>query len=155
MGIRARSVALVVGLAASLVVFTGAVADGKSSYDSPYGYDRTWNATLRLVRVDLGLKVIEKDDHNGYVLFEYRSSESSKKTSSGSLELIRGSTKSARPDDVRVVAQLPEMPRSHEEVLLDELARKMRTEYGEPPEVRPPVVPDVPDAGTDPNEPSN
>ena len=144
--------ALGLGVAASaLVLFSGAVAEGKSSYDSPYGYERTWNATLRFVRVDLGLKILEKDDANGYVLFEYRATEGEKKTTSGSFELIRGSSANARPDDVRVVAQLPQMPRYHEQVMLDNLARKMRAEYGEPPEPRPPVAPD---AGPDSNEPS-
>ena len=168
MGIRGRSIALVVrGLTllfhprgrglwlalgtSGVVLFTGSVAEGKSSYDSPYGYERTWNATLRFIRVDLGLKILEKDDANGYVLFEYRASEGEKKTTSGSFELIRGSSANARPDDVRVVAQLPLMPRYHEQVLLDSLARKMRAEYGEPPEPRAPVAPD---AGPDSNEQS-
>ena len=171
MGIRASALALVLqrlsrlspagvlsplaiglGLATSAVVLsTVAVAEGKSAYDSPYGYERTWNATLRFVRVDLGLKVLEKDDANGYVLFEYRSSEGEKKTSSGSFELIRSPGAGSRPDDVRVVAQLPQMPRYHEQVLLDNLARKMRSEYGEPPEPR---APTAPDAGPDSNEPN-
>jgi len=143
--------ALGFGLAASSAVFfAGAEAQGKSAYDSPYGYDRTWNAALRLVRVDLGLKLLEKDDKSGYLLFEYRSSESAKATSSGSLELIRGSN-AARPDEVRVVAQLTQMPAYHEQVLLDELSRKMRTEYGDPPEPRAPVAPAV-DAGPDGND---
>ncbi len=45
------------------------------------------------------------------------------------------------------------MPRSHEQVLLDELARKMRTEYGEPPAPRPP--PATPDAGPEGNDENN
>jgi hypothetical protein len=136
--------AIGLGVAASAVVLlTGAIAEGKSSYDSPYGYERTWNATLRLVRVDLGLKIVEKDDANGYVLFEYRSSEGDRKTTNGSFELVRGSSANARPDDVRVVAQLSQMPRYHEQVLLDSLARKMQSEYGEPPEPRPPAAPDA------------
>jgi hypothetical protein len=171
MGIRSRGVALVIGLLAlrprvarprittaalsvavlATVLFADAMAEGKSAYDSPYGYERTWNAALRLVRVDLGLKVLEKDDANGYVLFEYRSSPSEKKTASGSLELIRGSGGSARPDDVRVVAQVPQMPRYHEQVLLDELVQKMRAEYGEPPEPR---ESHPPDAGADGSEES-
>ena len=143
--------ALGLGVAASAVVFfAGAEAQGKSSYDSPYGYERTWNAVLRLVRVDLGLKVIEKDDANGYVLFEYRSSES-QKGSSGSFELIRGSS-TTRPDDVRVVVQITQMPTYHEQMLLDKLAQKMREEYGDAPEPRAP--PAAPDAGPDGNDES-
>ena len=46
-------------------------AEAKSTYESPYGYDRTWNAALRLVRVDNGWKITEKDETNGYLLFDY------------------------------------------------------------------------------------
>jgi hypothetical protein len=138
--------ALGVGVAASAaVLFTDAVAQGKASLDSPYGYERTWNAALRLVRVDLGLKVLENDDKNGYLLFEYRSSDTQKPTN-GSFEVIRSGS-SARPDDVRVVVQLTQMPTSHEQVLLDHLARKMREEYGAPPEPRTAPPPPPPDAG--------
>jgi hypothetical protein len=141
-------VAVGVALAASgVVLFTGAVAEGKSSADSPYGYERTWNAILRLVRVDLAMKVLDKDDANGYLLFEYRASDGQKPTS-GSFELIR----SPRSDDVRVVVQLTQMPHANELVLLDHLTRKMRDEYGDPPEPRAPAPPD---AGPDGNEENN
>src|SRR5271170_487711 len=117
-GAKAGLVGVLSGLVVSAAVaLTAGGASAKSAYDSPYGYERTWNAALRLVRVDLGLKVLEKDDANGYLLFEYRVSASAKTTSSGSLELIRGSGGSARPDDIRVVAQVPQMPRYHEQVL--------------------------------------
>ena len=128
---KSAVVAAVCGGCASLAIATTTLhADAKSSYQSPYGYDRTWNAALRLVRVDDGWKITEKDDANGYLLFEYKSPESSK-PSAGSLELVR------RPDPdapVSVLVQLPQMPHYHEQVLLDTLAAKMRREYGDPPE---------------------
>jgi hypothetical protein len=154
MGIRALFVrGLALGIAVSgAVLLTNAVAQGKSGYDSPYGYEKTWNAALRLVRVDMGLKILEKDDASGYLLFEYRSNESGPKATNGSFEFIRAA--STRSDDVRVVVTLPQMPRYHEQVILDHLAKKMHDEYGEPPEPRPApaVVPDAgPDAGSDYN----
>lgn len=116
----------------------------KASYESPYGYERTWNAALRLVRVDLGFKITEKDEGSGYLLFEYQSPEQGKPTP-GSFELVRGRDPDAL---VTVVAQLPQMPQYHEQVLIDQLARKMRAEYGEPPQrKRPPPSPV--DAGSD------
>jgi hypothetical protein len=149
--LAASAVAAALGLgAASAIVFTGQSATAKSEYDSPYGYDRTWNAAVRLVRVDMGLKLIEKDDANGYLLFEYRSTESGSKVTSGSFEFIRPSD--PRSFDVKVVVQLPDMPRYHEMVLVDHLTKKMRDEYGEPPMRRdlPPVAPDAgAEAGTD------
>jgi hypothetical protein len=120
-------------------------ADAKSTYESPYGYGRTWNAALRLVRVDNGWKVTEKDEANGYLLFEYLAPQNSK-TTPGSLELIR-----ERDDDgaVSVLVQLPQMPHYHEQVILDALASKMRHEYGDPPEHHPPppAPAENPDAG--------
>ncbi len=135
-----------IGVGAAIAM-TAPGADAKSAFESPYGYERTWNAALRFVRVDNGWKVTEKDDQSGYLLFEYRSPESTK-TSPGSLELVRGG---GRDTPVSVLVQLPQMPRYHEQVLLDALASKMRREYGEPPAHRksedPPV--DAGDAGVD------
>jgi hypothetical protein len=130
---------------ACTVLLTNHGATASTAYESPYGFERTWNAALRMVRVDMGLKVTEKDDASGYMLFEYRSSESGAKTSSGSFEFVR----TREPDaPVRVVVQLPQMPRYHEQVLIDSLVRKMRAEYGDPPRRRPPAPP-PPDAGPD------
>jgi hypothetical protein len=132
--LRPLAVRLVLGVlgcgAASAAVLTvGHEASAKSAYDSDYGFERTWNASLRLVRVDRGYKITEKDEANGYILFEYKSADS-KNVTSGSIELIRGANAT---DPVRVVVQLPQMPRYHEQVLIDDLARKLRHEYGEPP----------------------
>src|SRR6516225_3630912 len=79
--------ALAVG--AALAIAAPGAAEAKSAYESPYGYERTWNAALRLVRVDNGWKVTEKDDQSGYLIFDYKSPESAKVTP-GSLELVRG-----------------------------------------------------------------
>ncbi len=140
-------------LVAAAIAMTTTGADAKATYESPYGYERTWNAALRLVRVDNGWKISEKDQANGYLLFEYRP-PSTTKTTSGSLELVRG-----RDGDsaVSVLVQLPQMPRYHEQVILDALASKMRREYGDAPEhKRPPSDPPqepprdpAPDAGDD------
>ena len=115
------------------VALTAGGASAKSTYESPYGYERTWNAALRLVRVDNGWKVTEKDDQNGYLLFDYKS-PGGDKACPGSMESSAG-----RDSDgmVSVLVQLPAMPQYHEQVLLDALATKMRREYGDPP-VRPP-----------------
>jgi hypothetical protein len=142
------SKAALLGVVAGLSVTTAIVAsapgaDAKSTYESPYGYDRTWNAALRLVRVDNGWKITEKDDANGYLLFDYKSPESTK-TYPGSIELVRGRDNDA---PVSVLVQLPAMPHYHEQVLLDSLASKMRREYGDPPEHKKPSAPIDPDGG--------
>lgn len=132
---------LVALVAAALVAVPAGPANAKSAYDSAYGFDRTWNAGLRLVRVDLGLKVTEKDDTNGYLLFDYKSPESGQKAVPGSMEFIKG-----KDGAVRVVVQIAQMPGYHEQVLVDHLQRKLRSEYGDPP--RKPPLPSTPkDAG--------
>ena len=103
-------------------------AGAKSTYESPYGYERTWNAALRLVRVDNGWKITEKDEASGYLLFDYRLPRAARRRP-GPLELVRARTTSR----VSVLVQLPQMPHYHEQVILDALASKMRREYGDPP----------------------
>ena len=134
-------------VAVAIVLVPAAPASAKSAYDSAYGFDRTWNAGLRLVRVDLGLKVTEKDDTNGYLLFDYRSPESGRKPVPGSMEFIKG-----KDGSVRVVVQISQMPGYHEQVLVDHLQRKLRAEYGDPPK-KPPVPAAPKDAGADGESP--
>lgn len=134
-------------VAAAVLVLPAAPASARSAYESAYGFDRTWNAGLRLVRVDLGFKVTEKDDANGYLLFDYKSPESGQKPVPGSMEFIKG-----KDGAVRVVVQITQMPGYHEQVLVDNLQRKLRNEYGDPP--RKPPVPAAPkDAGPDVESP--
>jgi len=144
----ALSSVLACGVTAA-IVFTGHPAEAETSYESAYGFDRTWNAALRMVRVDMGCKVTEKDDQSGYLMFEYHPADGGKKLSSGSMEFIR-----ARAGDVdgavKIVIQLPQMPRYHEQVMLDTLVRKMRAEYGEAPQPRPKPAPPPPAAPVPP-----
>ena len=138
--------ALTALIAVAAVALPERPACAKSGYDSAYGFERTWNAGLRLVRVDLGLKVTEKDDANGYLLFDYRSPESGQKAVPGSMEFIKG-----KDGQVRVVVQIAQMPGYHEQVLVDALTRKLRSEYGDPPK-KPPVPSAPKDAGPDGSE---
>jgi hypothetical protein len=124
-------------------------AEARSAFESAYGFDRTYNAALRLIRIDMGLKITEKDDKTGYFVFDYKAADIGNKVSSGSIEFIR--TKDA-DGPVEVIVQLPQMPRYHEQVLVDSLIRKMRQDYGEPPErPKPAPAPEKPigDGGTD------
>jgi hypothetical protein len=141
----------VTGLLAVGLVCLALPAEARSTFDSAYGFERTYNAALRLVHLDMGLKVTEKDDKSGYFVFEYKAADTGGKVSSGSIELLR------MPDPdapVRVVVQLPQMPQYHEQVLVDSLVRKLHADYGDPPErPKPPPVPaqPPPDAGGAPD----
>jgi hypothetical protein len=96
-------------------------------YTSPYTYEQTYGTALRLLRVDMGLSIREKDKDLGYVLFDYKSPESGDRIHNGAIELVRLS------DGVQVAVQLPAMPSYHERMLVDALAKKLESEYGTPP----------------------
>lgn len=147
---KAALVGIVAGGAVTCAITLSAPgADAKSTYESPYGYDRTWTAAVRLVVVDNGWKVSEKDKGNGYLVFDYKS-PSDGKLSPGTLEFVRGGDDD---DPVSVLAQLPQNPSYLEQLLLDSLRSKMRREYGDPPEHKkhaPKEGPDgAPDGGAD------
>jgi hypothetical protein len=116
-----------VALAAALLALGGRDAGANVAYDSPYTYEQTFGSALRLVRVDLGLKLVEKDQASGYLMFEYKSPESGKRVSSGSIEIVKNQ------GNVHVAVQLPEMPRYHEQMMIDALVKKLVAEHGEPP----------------------
>lgn len=128
--------AFALGLAAVVgSAFVATEADAKVSFESGYTLEQTYNGALRYVRVDLGLKVTEKDAQAAYVMFDYKHPESGDKITPGSVEIIpSGST-------VKVVVQLPQMPKYHEQTLADGLQKKLRSEYGDPPKKAPPPAP--------------
>ncbi len=105
------------------------------AYESPYTFEQTFGTALRLVRVDLGCKITEKDADNGYLLFDYTSTESGKQVHHGSVEVVRG-----RPG-AHVSVQLPSLPRYHEQMIIDALARKLVSDHGDPPARDKPVAP--------------
>lgn len=133
----------IVALAAALLAVFGGNAGASSAYESPYTYEQTFGTALRLVRVDLGLKIVEKDEASGYVMFEYTSPESGKRKSSGSIELVKGK------GNTHVAVQLPAMPQYHEQMILDALMRKLLAEHGEPPKHIKPQPDSDSDAGDD------
>lgn len=142
-----RRLAAVVLLSLTLGVTGVALLAGEASagaaYDSPYTYEQTFGSALRLVRVDLGLKITEKDAENGYILFEYTSPESGKRVSNGAIEVVGGKR------GVHVAVQLPAMPQYHEQMILDSLVKKLAAEHGEPPKKEAPPPPPAADAGPD------
>src|SRR5687767_12447130 len=141
--LRILSVLFVLALPLSFVVWSTDVR-ASASYSSPYTFEQTYSTALRLLRVDLGLKVTEKDAENGYILFEYTSPESGKRVCSGAIELVKSKQR------VQVTVQIPTMPQYHEQMIADALAKKLATDHGDPPKKKdPPPAPPPPadDAG--------
>ena len=149
MGLPKVALGALGGLLTAALLALAWPAEARSTFDSAYGFDRTYNAALRLVHLDLGLKITEKDDKSGYFVFDYRSTDTGNKVSSGSIEFVRTADPAA---PVRVVVQLPQMPRYHEQVLVDALARKLREDYGDPPAPPKPTATPPADAGADGSE---
>lgn len=118
-----------IGFAAFMLMFAllrSPTADASAVYASPYTFDQTYATAVRMIRVDMGFKILEKDKDLGYVMFEYTSTESGSKTSNGSIELVE------TRNGTSVSVQLPSMPHYHEQMLIDSLTKKLVEEYGAP-----------------------
>lgn len=109
------------------LVLAPSVAEARQSIDLPYPIEQAWNATIRLVRVDLGFTITERDRETGFVLFTYRDTT---RTSGASVEIIPADVGGVV--GVRVVVQIPQMPTYMERHLLTRLDRKLHEDYGEP-----------------------
>ena len=121
-------------IACALAVFLGPrTADAKSQRDSAYLYRQVWPAAVRLLRVDAGYKIIEKDVESGYVLFEAKDDG---KKFRGALEIAKLENEGGKR--VRVIIRIEDRPSYMELSLLDKLERKLRDEYGPPPKGKKP-----------------
>lgn len=119
-----------IGFTALMLVFAltrAPDANASIGYQSPYTFEQTFGSALRMLRVDLGYKVLERDKDLGYILFEYTSPESDKKVHQGSMEVVSSKT------GTNVAVQIPAMPQYHERMLIDQLVKKLESEHGEPP----------------------
>ena len=115
-------------------------ADASAAYESPYAYEQTFGTAMRLLRVELGCTITEKDMENGYLLFDYKSTESGDRVHHGSLEIVRSR------GGAHVTVQLSTLPQYHEQMVVDALAKKLLAEHGAPPP-RPKPAPPPPDDG--------
>jgi hypothetical protein len=123
-----QALAVVAALSApALIALTDREAEASVAYESRYTFEQTFGSALRLLRVDLGCKITEKDVDNGYLLFDYTSGESGKQVHHGSVEVVR------TRQGAHVAVQLSSLPRYHEQMIVDALARKLVAEHGEPP----------------------
>ncbi|HEX4354589.1 MAG TPA: hypothetical protein VHZ95_16785 [Polyangiales bacterium] len=131
------------GLVVALSIAMPRTAAAKRETTFSYPYDRVWNATVRLMRVDFECVITEKDKDDGYFLFEYPDRG---KTFPGSAELV--AIKVDDVEQVRVVIQVPAMPSYVEGMMLDRLAKKLEQEFGAPKEPK-----HAPDSPNDPDKP--
>jgi hypothetical protein len=111
-----------------------------------YDFDRVWNTTHRLLRVDHKWQVKEADREIGYLVFDF---VDDKKKRDATLELVRATDSEGR-DAVRVRLKVEEVSLYVRERFLERLAQKLREDYGppQPPKKKDePKPPPAPDAG--------
>jgi len=121
-----RFVIATVLVAAALLVPV-ATAAARTTNDYAYPRDKVWNTSLRLVRIDLGCPLGDRDADVGYFTFEYVDGA---RRYPGSVEFVP--TRVEGRDGVRVVVQIPAMPSYVERMILDKLQRKLVEDFGEP-----------------------
>lgn len=119
-------------------------ARARTASSLPYARDKVWNTALRLVRVDLGCPLGERDADTGFFMFEYVDGA---RRFPGSVEIVPARVDNR--DGVRVIVQVQAMPSYVERMILDRLSRKLIDDYGLPPPARHPPDPpeDAPDGG--------
>jgi len=136
-------------LVLALVLSPTAGASARASTEYTYRYDQLWQATIRLLRVDLGCQITDRDDAIGFVMFDYPGTGG--RTHGGSVELVR-SADDHGVERVRVTVQIPTMPTYVEQHVLTRLQRKLREDFGLPPRVHVsrPAEPPSDDAAEEP-----
>lgn len=108
-----------------------AASFARSQRNLAYRADTTWTTAVRLLRVDMGFELIERDQEAHFVLFRYREGEHEH---SASLEVVERSLEDGRLG-VRIIVSVPAMPSYVELHLIDRLEQKLRDEVGPPPPV--------------------
>ncbi len=129
-----RSHRTLLAAALALASLRPSPASARAHRDVDYRYEQVWNAAIRMLRVDHRFPIEERDDAHGFVLFTFREYG---RDHAASLEVVRTSVDGV--ERVRLVLQLEGMPTHAETALLEELERKLRSDYGMP-ERRPPAT---------------
>ncbi|WP_428266125.1 hypothetical protein [Haliangium sp.] len=140
------ALAAAMALSVALVVGAGPAA-AKSSRVVRYSFEEVWSTALRLLRIDLGHEIVEKDAEAGYVIFAVNEDG---KRFRGTFEVIRFQDGDGR-DRLRLLVGIEDRPGYMEDLVLDKLERKLRKERGPPRERAPAPAPDPPkdDGGGD------
>jgi len=126
----------------AFVLLAPASGQARKTDDFRHSYDQVWGAAVRLIRVDQGYAIKDRDESVGYFLFDYKDDG---RMYPGSVELVRIEDQGGGP--IRVVIQIPAMPSYIERMLLDKLHKKLIHEYGEP--ITPPKKPVEPPPASD------
>lgn len=123
-----------IGLSAAVALLALAgTAGAKTLTTVSYPYDQVFPSAVRFLRIDEGVKVIEKDSEAGYILFEL---EDDGKTFAGSFEVARVRDQEGR-EASRLVVRIKDRPDYMEQGLIDRFGVKLQEELGLPKEPPP------------------
>ena len=111
----------------TVALLSPATSQAKKTADFRHTYEQVWGAAVRMIRVDQGYAIKDRDEAVGYFLFDYRDDG---RKYPGSVELVRIEDQGGGP--IRAVIQIPAMPSYIERMLLDKLRKKLINEFGEP-----------------------
>ena len=125
-------------IAASLLA--PSLASARRERELAYRYEQVWSSAVRLLRVDYQFPIADRDEQNGFLLFEYRDPQG--RTYQASLELVP-LTRDGQTT-VRVVTNVPSMPSYVESILIDRLEAKLRQDFGAPVRRTRPAAPETP-----------
>jgi len=111
----------------TVALLSPATSQAKKTADFRHTYEQVWGAAVRMIRVDQGYAIKDRDEAVGYFLFDYRDDG---RKYPGSVELVRIEDQGGGP--IRAVIKIPAMPSYIERMLLDKLRKKLINEFGEP-----------------------
>ena len=100
----------------------------RSQKNIAYRPDVVWTTAVRMLRVEMGFQLVERDQSARFVLFRYVDGN---RSFPGSLEMVERVFEDGRTG-VRVIVAVPAMPTYIELHLLDRLERKLLEEVGPP-----------------------
>lgn len=104
------------------------VASARSQRNLDFRPELAWTAALRLLRIDMGFELVERDAEARFVIFSYVDGNH---TYPGTLEIAERPLDDGR-SGVRVIVSVPSLPSYVELNLIDRLERKLVEEIGAP-----------------------
>jgi len=117
-----------------VLLVLGSVAHAKRSKTVSYSYDQVFPAAVRFLRIDEGVKIVERDTEAGYIVFELTDDGT---TFEGYFEIARVHDTDGRKA-ARLIVRINDRPEYMEQGLIDRFGIKLRSELGAP--VPPPPV---------------
>ena len=128
-------------LAFAAILAVASPAWARSEKTAPYDPQAAFAVAVRFLRVDLGVKIVEKDAETGYVIFEL---DEEKRTFRGALELVAAQADGRA--SVRLILTIEDRPEWEEQMMLDKLEQKLRAELQESPKIdKPEKAPEKPE----------